>query len=587
MCHLERQVVPLFLVCKVNQSRDPRSYPSQSALVGVLRDVNNEPTTVTAAMEISQRHEGAHGTISPCGSLVAHTSNSKLRVSYAQQPATLLTHCSTRTAAKDVSALKWSSDSKNIAIVSNKLVEIQAVEGHAHPTRIENGSGSLGRFVATDFVGRHHLLTFWEFGRAKIWDLSTGKGTDFGDLKTTGDEPAWQQRPESTDDTRTVALLTRPAAEDTLTMHFPELSTSMQPLKLPTVDAQSMSWSPDGRWLAVLDTPTASPSVYFYTPDAHQYRSYPSAATQEADGGLGVKAMTWSADSRVVALSRYDGTIVLLNTVTFTPLAIIKHTTTIDQNNLPPRQQTPIWREAVSASNERSYSLASQPVSPPLSRTKPTAEPTELGIAEASFSSDGSYLATRDERMLSTVWIWNVATLAAHAVVMQHNNVRKAQWHSTRGSLVMLDCGEGIAYLYDVAASSAPVAVNAPLPGSPILSWVHTAAEAKLAVLAAAKHNFWTLYPEGAELVSGDARAGVEVGGEVFEEGGSEDSLLDVLSGRKPAPPYVTEQSYTQMVELEMGEADKGTDEAFDDTFREKRKVDTDVVDPLDDSQIF
>ncbi|KAK1079248.1 hypothetical protein LTR33_006549 [Friedmanniomyces endolithicus] len=538
-------------------------------------------------MEMSQRNEGAHGTISTCGRLIAHTSNSKLRTSYAQQPATLLSHSSIRTAAKDVSALKWSSDSTDVAIVSNKLVEVQAVDRHAHPTQIENGSGSLGRFAAADFVGRQHLLTSWEFGRAKIWDLRTGKGTDLGDLKSTSDEPAWQQRPDSTSDISTIALLTRPAAEDTLTMHFPELSTSMQPLKLPTVDAQSMSWSPDGRWLAVLDTPTASPSVYFYTPDAHQYRSYPSAATQEADGGLGVKALTWSADSRVVALSRYDGTIVLLNTITFTPLAIIKHTIDIDQNNLPPHQQTPIWREAVSASNERSYTLANQPVSPPPSRTKPTTEPTELGVAEASFSSDGSYLATRDERMLSTVWIWNVATLAAHAVVMQHSNVRKAQWHPTRASLIMLDCGEGIAYLYDVATSSAPVAVNAPLPGSPTLSWVHTAAEAKLAVLAAARSSFWILYPEGAESISGDARAGVEVGGEEFQEGASEDSLLDILSGRRPAPPYVTEQSYTQIVELEMGEADEGADLAFDDTFREKRKVDTDVVDPLDDSQIF
>ncbi|KAK0280236.1 hypothetical protein LTS16_001207 [Friedmanniomyces endolithicus] len=538
-------------------------------------------------MEISQRHEGARGTISPSGSLVAHSSNSKLRVSYAQQPATLLSHSSIRTAAKEVSTLKWSSDSANIAIVSNKLVEVQAVEGHAHPTRIENGSGSLGRFVGADFVGRHHLLTSWEFGRAKIWDLSTGKGTDLGDLKTTCDEPAWQQRPESTGDIRTVALLTRLAAEDTLTMHFPELSTSMQPLKLPTVDAKSMSWSPDGRWLAVLDTATASPSVYFYTPDAHQYRSYPSAANLEGDGCLGVKAINWSADSRVVALSRYDGTVVLLNTITFTPLAVIKHTTTVEQSNLPPHQQTPIWREAVSASNERSYALASQPVSPPLSRTKPTIEPVELGVAEASFSSNGSYLATRDERMLSTVWIWNVATLAAHAVVMQHSNVRKAQWHPTRASLVILDCGEGIAYLYDVATSSAPLAVNAPLPGSPTLSWVHTAAESKLAILAAARSSFWILYPEGAESVSDDARAGVEVGGELFEEGASEDSLLDILSGRKPALPYEIEESYTKMVELEMGEADEGADVAFDDTFREKKKADTDAVDPLDDSQIF
>jgi len=277
-----------------------------------------------------------------------------------------------------------------------------------------------------------------------------------------------------------------------------------------------------------------------------------------------VKAVTWSADCRIVALSRYDGKIVLLNTITFAPLAMIEHNTTVDQSSMPAHEQALIWREAVSASNERSYTLAAQPVPPPLSRPKPSTEPTELGVAEVSFSANGGYLATRDERMLSTAWIWNTATLAAHAVVMQHNNIRKVHWHPTRAALAMLDCGEGIGYLYDVSSSSPPIPMSAPMPAAAVLSWCNTDTEAEPAVLVAAKSSFRILYPDFRGTRPDDAAGKTDTGAEMFEEGESDDSILDVLTGQQP---------------------DEST--PLDDTFRRKRVSTTDEADPLDDSQIF
>lgn len=73
-----------------------------------------------------------------------------------------------------------------------------------------------------------------------------------------------------------------------------------------------------------------------------------------------------------------------------------------------------------------------------------------------------------------------------------------------------------------------------------------------------------------------------------FDEGASEDSLFDVLSGRKPMAPK-TEQSYTERVDFEVG-ATEDEDTAtvgLDDTFREKVARRLPVVDPLDDSEIF
>ncbi|EMC92073.1 hypothetical protein BAUCODRAFT_134006 [Baudoinia panamericana UAMH 10762] len=541
-------------------------------------------------MEASERVEASVTTLSPCARYIAGIANGKVRLIHAAQPERSKT-LNTTIPPKDITAFSWSADSDRIALLSSKRIEVLCFGDQNYRVRIDNGSGGLGRFVSAAFINTDTILTIWEFGRAKLWNLSTGKGIDYGDLKSTCNGSNWQQRPPvpGREPTRSVAMLSRSTAEDILTLHFPNQEQSLPSVKLPTIDAQSVSWSPDGRWLAILDTPTANPSVHFYTADGHLFRSIsPTPRTESFT--LGVKSLIWSGDSRMVGLSRYDGTIVLLSARTFAAVAVVEHASTIDQSLLAPEQRALIWREALSAAGERSYSLAPQPVSPPLSRSKPSDEPSDLGVAEACFSCDGSYLASRDERMLSTVWIWSMATLSAHAVVLQHGNVRKMLWHPTKPDVVMLDCGEGFAYLFDVTAFSAPAFVPVSLPGTATLSWLVPSAEDKIAILAATRSAFRVVYPEGRDSLTDRAPSPiVSVGAEAYEDGVSEDSLLDVLSGRKMLPPK-TEPSYTEMVDLEANKADEEDHTvALDDTFRGKRAaaVTEPERDPLDDSQIF
>jgi WD40 repeat protein len=354
-------------------------------------------------------------------------------------------------------------------------------------------------------------------------------------------------------------------------------------VKIPTIDAQSLAWSPDGRWLAVLDTPTATTSVHFYTPDGHLFKSH---ATCTDDSQLGVKSISWSSDSSTVAICRYDSGIELLSARTFALRAVIKHGTTIDQTDSEvSERQAIVWQESVSSSGERSYVSASQPVSPPVTRLKPSTEPAELGIAEASFSADTHYLASRDERMLSTVWIWDVATLSAHAVILQHSNVRRIYWHPTRSSLLMLDCGEGVAYIFNAATCAAPTPITISLPGTSSLAWLGTV-DGKLAIMASTKTSFRVCYLEGrpANVHEVSPTAYDE---EIFEEDVSEDSLLDMLSGRKALPSQAP--SYTERIYMEAEEAGPDDSVSLDDTFREKHKVlvGHSEVDPLDDSEIF
>jgi hypothetical protein len=185
--------------------------------------------------------------------------------------------------------------------------------------------------------------------------------------------------------------------------------------------------------------------------------------------------------------------------------------------------------------------------------------------------------------MLSTVWIWDTLTLNAHAVLIQHNNVRRMQWHPTKRDLLLLDCNDSIAYLYNVSSGEPPMPIEAALSVTPLFTFAPNQSEdVKPVVLAATRTSFSLIYPEGRDETT---EAGAATPGN-YDETAVEDSLFDVLTGKTPAP-VKTERSYTEQVDMD-AELDETTD-GLDDTFREQREAmgSPMPIDPLDDSQIF
>lgn len=537
----------------------------------------------TTAMEAIEQLVGSGAAISPTGQLLACISNGKLRICYTHAPERAVDF-KTRLQSKDVTSIKWSDDDKRVLLYSGQSIEILNIDDESDRVRLDNGSGGLGRFVSADFVGNDHIFTAWEFGRAKLWNLRTGRGHEVGDLKTRSEGRNWAPRPNDDHASQAIALLSRPQAQDQLTIHFPSIDKTLEPTPLSTVDSRSLSWSPDGRWIGVLDTAHAHPGVLILTPDGQPFRSVPSSAQDNEEVlELGVKAITWSSDSRILAISHYDSKITLLNCKTFAPLAVIEHSTTIEQQSVPPEERATIWQESVSASNVRTFTRISQPVSPPQSRPKGSAEPSESGVAEARSNADGRYLATRDESMLSTVWIWDTVTLRAHVVLIQHNNVRRMHWHPTKSNLLLLDCNDNVAYLYDVTSAEPPMPIEAALSVTPLFTFAPSRSEdSKPVILAATRTSFTLIYPQGRD----EATESGAPTSEDYDATGVEDSLFDVLTGKTPAPEK-TEPSYTERVDMD---ADlEAATAGLDDTFREKKHAPSSLasIDPLDDSQIF
>ncbi|QIW96199.1 hypothetical protein AMS68_001717 [Peltaster fructicola] len=514
--------------------------------------------------------KGAHLSPSPSGTLLACIVFDQLRICFTSTPQRCIDF-PTRVAAKDVLGLRWAPDSSRIMVLAAAQIEIIDLEDEQNRARLENGSSGFGRFSTADFLQPDQVLTVWEFGRAKIWNLSSGQSVDIDNIKTSIDGPRWSVRPATASTRAVVAYLSRPAADDLLIIQFPGDAVALPSIKLPTVDARSLHWSPDGRWLVVLDCPRQTSNVHIFTPDGHLYKTYPSHNDAD-DIGLGVKAVAWSPTSQALAISYHSGSIDLISGRTLSQTAVIEHSTVIAQNE--DSEHTTVWQECVSASFVRSYTKLSTPVSPPVSRTKVTHEPREIGVTEAIFDCSGKYIASRDESMLSTVWIWDTQELRPQAVIIQHSNVRRMRWHPKTSSLLLIGCGENIVYLFDVKSGDGPQHIVVAANGNANFSFSGSDDESNT-VLATTKVGFSLLRTAEQTPAPGHRTSGEALRDMVDQE----DSLFEILSGRANI-----DFSHTEQLELDAA-AQEGT-VRLDDTF-DGRKKHSIIHDPLDDSEIF
>lgn len=109
-----------------------------------------------------------------------------------------------------------------------------------------------------------------------------------------------------------MAILTRPHAHDILMLLNPGDRGLIKSVELPTVDAQEVTWSPDGRWLAIRDAASTGHRLLIYTADGHLFKMY-SNEENTNDIGLGLKRLEWSPLHGVLALGDYNDKVTILS----------------------------------------------------------------------------------------------------------------------------------------------------------------------------------------------------------------------------------------------------------------------------------
>lgn len=149
-----------------------------------------------------------------------------------------------------------------------------------------------------------------------------------------------------------------------------------------------------------------------------------------------------------------------------------------------------VWSECVKSPKERYYAQVQQPTTLPMVTSSPNDSQPKIGISTIAFNNpDGNLIATQNDSMPTTVWIWSLKLLRPYAILVQQNPIKSISWHPTIPDLLMIQCtpdsgpgepsakSQGVVYLWS-AAWSQPRAVTVPmdrLSGSTWARWILTA----------------------------------------------------------------------------------------------------------------
>lgn len=195
--------------------------------------------------------------------------------------------------------------------------------------------------------------------------------------------------------TRELAILLKPDASDVLTIHERQSYELLHRAVLPTVDAQGLKWSPDGRWIAVWDLPSLGTKVLIYTADGQLFRTYTGPSGVNDTHDTGVKHIEWSpvsnrsSVSQLLTVGKISGNIELLNTQTVRSHCSILETASTNNRSSHPRQLSPMSFKRTSIRLESGVSgspthLAMQSMPKHRARRLSTCALSHLGRRKAS-----------------------------------------------------------------------------------------------------------------------------------------------------------------------------------------------------------
>ncbi|PLB33429.1 WD40 repeat domain-containing protein [Aspergillus candidus] len=312
--------------------------------------------------------------------------------------------------------------------------QLDPLDLHAEIESLEPG------FMNIDFGGDSNEVIVFHAWNTKltIFGLDTGhsqviKSPKFAHYYGFGYRPR----------TRELAVLLKPDTTDILTIHGYRSYEVIGRSVLPTVDAQGLKWSPDGRWIAVWDAASCGTKVLIFTADGQLFRTYTGPPGVDDSFDLGVRGLEWGpvdggrGASEYLAVAKVDGSVDLLSTKTFSCSTSLSHSFQIDQH--PPT----VWSERYANDGSLEYGDCSGPQAFSII-TEPTGSPR--GVSLIAFNSNGNLLTTVDQNRPNIVWIWELGQTTALVSILVHEHpVRQIVWHPSQTRLLTTTSNSAVA----------------------------------------------------------------------------------------------------------------------------------------------
>lgn len=231
--------------------------------------------------------------------------------------------------------LQWSPSSRLLLIADAEGIRVVSALNNSFHATIQNHAGLGTKPVYIGFgASDTEICVVSSFGlKFAVFDLASSTAAEIGNPKLFSPSSAcrcFSFRPE----TRHLALLTRAAGRDMVSIHGSparELQRSWAP---DTIDAQGLVWSPDGRWLVVWDSAAQGHKVVFYTSDGHVFKTWSGPANPPPEDrdyalGAGVKSIEFSADARYLAIGDSSRSVCILSMASVTETIRLRHPKTL------------------------------------------------------------------------------------------------------------------------------------------------------------------------------------------------------------------------------------------------------------------
>jgi hypothetical protein len=212
-------------------------------------------------------------------------------------------------------------------------VNIQFSASIANPT---SGTAKVTcvAFGATD----DEICFFSDFGlKISIANLSTSKTIEIPSPKfyhSVSAGKGLKYRPH----TRNLAALTRGGGKDIISIHALESYEVIRSWYPESIDAQAISWSVDGKWLAILESASQGHRIFVYTADGHLFQTWKgphptSHEDMDLDLGAGIKLFDWNRTGTYAAIGDHSKRVTILYTPSFTESLNIQHTSGVSPND--------------------------------------------------------------------------------------------------------------------------------------------------------------------------------------------------------------------------------------------------------------
>ncbi|GFN14466.1 YVTN repeat-like/quino protein amine dehydrogenase [Aspergillus tubingensis] len=312
-----------------------------------------------------------------------------------------------------------------------------------------------------DFGGDENEVVFFHAWNTKItvFGLDSGRSQIIKSPKFSNSN-GFGYRPK----TRQFAVLLKPDAVDLLTIHEFRSYELIGRAVLPTIDAQGLKWSPDGRWIAVWDAASAGTRVLIFTADGQLFRTYSGPSGIDSSLDLGVRGIEWSpvtgqrGVSELLVVGKVDGTVDILKTRTFSCSVTLSHVFQIEQNS------PSVWRERYAADGDLEYAEASSSSAFGMP-VEPSGAPR--GVSIMAFSASGTLLGTVDPTRPNIVWIWDLeSTPVLLSALVHEHTVRQVVWHHSKTQLLITTANTAYAAVRYWSPYSQPLVTRIPVPRS-------------------------------------------------------------------------------------------------------------------------